>query len=240
MRKFFRALPAAGLAIGLITMIGGPRTEAAPGTGTLEVTVKHNGAPVVETLKVNKDTQVCGTEVKLEKVTVGPNKGLANAVVSVVTGSSPAKAATTEPTIDQKGCKFVPHVVAMQPGEIGILNSDGVLHNFHSHSAANPVVNKAQPRFKKVMTVKFETPEFVKVTCDVHSWMLGWIAVMPTPYFGVSGPEGMVEIANVPVGKHKLEVWHEVLGRQEKQVEVKAGGVTRVSVEMKGNVTAHR
>jgi len=36
------------------------------------------------------------------------------------------------------------------------------------------------------MTEKFEKPEIIKVTCDVHSWMLGWIAVMPHPFFGVT------------------------------------------------------
>jgi plastocyanin len=202
----------------------------AQGGGTIEADVKYNGAPQVEKLKVNKDTEKCGTEAVIEKVVVGGNKGLANAVVSVpgAKGATKAKA-----VLDQHGCKFVPHVVDMQPGEIEIKNSDDILHNLHTYSTANPSINKAQPKFKKTMTEKLEKPEFVKVTCDVHSWMLGWVAVVPG-LAGVTDKDGVTKIANVPAGKQKIEVWHETLGKQEKDVEVKAGQVTKVSFEMKG------
>ena len=205
-------------------------TAGAQGGGTIEADVKYNGAPVVEKLKVNKDTEKCGTEAVVEKVVVGGNKGLGNAVVSVpgAKGATKAKA-----VLDQHGCKFVPHVVVMQPGELEIKNSDDILHNLHTYSTANPAINKAQPKFKKTMTEKLEKPEFVKVTCDVHSWMLGWVAVVPG-LAGVTDKDGVVKIENVPAGKQKVEVWHETLGKQEKEVEVKAGAVTKVSFEMKG------
>ena len=222
----------AGTAIALITgaamwFVTG---AGAQGGGTIEADVKYNGAPVVEKLKVNKDTEKCGTEALIEKVVVGGNKGLANAVVSVpgAKGTSKARA-----VLDQHGCKFVPHVVVMQPGEIEIKNSDDILHNLHTYSTANPSINKAQPKFKKTMTEKLEKPEFVKVTCDVHSWMLGWVAVVPG-LAAVTDKDGMTKIENVPAGKQKIEVWHETLGKQEKDVEVKAGQVTKVSFEMKG------
>ena len=206
-------------------------TAGAQGGGTIEADVKYNGAPVIEKLKVNKDTEKCGTEAVVEKVAVGGNKGLSNAVVSVP-GAKGAKA-TAKAVLDQHGCKFVPHVVVMQPGELEIKNSDDILHNLHTYSTANPAINKAQPKFKKTMTEKFEKPEVVKVTCDVHSWMLGWVAVVPG-LAGVTDKDGVVKIENVPAGKQKVEVWHETLGKQEKEVEVKAGAVTKVSFEMKG------
>jgi len=121
----------------------------------------------------------------------------------------------------------------MTPGEIDILNSDGILHNLHTYSTANPSINKAQPKFKKTMTEKLEKPEFVKITCDVHSWMLGWIAVMPHPYFGVTDANGVAKIENAPAGKQTIEVWHETLGKVTKDVEVKAGQTAKVAFEMK-------
>jgi plastocyanin len=185
-------------------------TAGAQGGGTVEVEVKYSGAPVVEKLKVNK--------------------GLAYAVAS----APGAKGATkTKAVIDQHGCKFVPHVVAMPPGEIEIKNSDGILHNIHTYSTANPSINKAQPKFKKTMTEKFEKPEVIKVTCDVHSWMLGWVAVTPG-IAAVTDKDGVAKLENVPAGKQKIEVWHETLGKQEKDVDVKAGATTKVSFEMKG------
>ena len=214
----------AGAAMWFVTGVG------AQGGGTIEADVKYSGAAQVEKLKVNKDTEKCGTEAVIEKVVVGGNKGLANAVVSVpgAKGTTKAKA-----TVDQHGCKFVPHVTVMQPGEVEIKNSDDILHNIHTYSTANPSINKAQPKFKKTMTEKLEKPEFVKITCDVHSWMLGWIAVVPG-LAGVTDKDGVTKIENVPAGKQKIEVWHETLGKQEKEVDVKAGQVTKVSFEMKG------
>ncbi len=231
MRKALGAFTAVALVAGGLVFVGGRSPATAQGGGTIEAEVKFNGAPVVETIKVNKDTEQCGKETKLEKVVVGANKGLANAVVSV----AGAKGAPTakKVTIDQKGCAFHPHVVATTPGEVEFLNSDGILHNLHTYSTANPSINKAQPKFKKTMTEKFEKPEIIKLTCDVHSWMLAWIAVMPHPYFGVTDGNGVTKIENVPAGKHTIEVWHETLGKQTKDVEVKAGQTAKVSVEMK-------
>jgi len=222
----------AGTAIALMTGVAMwfVTGAGAQGGGTIEADVKYNGAAQVEKLKVNKDTEKCGTEAVIEKVVVGGNKGLANAVVSV----PGAKGATkTKAVLDQRGCKFVPHVVVMSPGDLEIKNSDDILHNLHTYSTANPSINKAQPKFKKTMTEKLEKPEFVKITCDVHSWMLGWVAVVPG-LAGVTDKDGVTKIENVPAGKQKVEVWHETLGKQEKEVDVKAGQVTKVSFEMKG------
>jgi plastocyanin len=229
MRKALTAGGAAALVIGAAMWFA--TSVGAQGGGTIEAEVKYNGAPKVEKLKVNKDTEKCGTETTIEHVAVGANKGLANAVVSVPDAKG-AKAAAKS-VVDQHGCKFVPHVVVMQPGELDVKNSDDILHNLHTYSTANPSINKAQPKFKKVMTEKLEKPEFVKLTCDVHSWMLGWVAVVPG-LAGVTDANGVAKIDNVPAGKHKIEVWHETLGKQEKEVDVKAGQVTKVSIEMKG------
>jgi plastocyanin len=231
MRKVIGALLAIALVVGVAAVAHRPGPAGAQGGGTIEAAVTYAGAPAVEKLKVNKDTEKCGTEAVIEKVVVGANKGLANAVVSVPGAKGVPKAMKV--TIDQHGCKFVPHVIAMTPGEVELKNSDDILHNIHTYSTANPSINKAQPKFKKVMTEKFEKPEIIKLTCDVHSWMLGWVAVMPNPFFGVTDASGATKIENVPPGKHTIEVWHETLGKQTKEVEVKAGQTVKVAIEMK-------
>ena len=230
MRKTFVVASVIALGASAVMLASGSRPATAQGGGTVEVEVKYNGAPVVEKIKVNKDTEKCGTEATVEKVVVGGNKGLAHAVASVP-GAKGGKA--VKGVIDQKGCKFIPHVAVMSPGEIEIKNSDDILHNIHTYSTANPAINKAQPKFKKTMTEKFDKPEMIKVTCDVHSWMLGWVAVTPGPA-AVTDNNGVAKIENVPAGKQKVEVWHETLGKQEKEVDVKAGQTTKVSFEMKG------
>jgi plastocyanin len=231
MRKVIGAFLAIALVAGVAVVAHRPGPAGAQGGGTIEAAVTYAGAPVVEKLKVNKDTEKCGTEAVIEKVVVGTNKGLANAVVSVPGAKGAPKA--VKATVDQHGCKFVPHVVAMTPGEVELKNSDDILHNIHTYSTANPSINKAQPKFKKLMTEKFEKPEIIKLTCDVHSWMLGWIAVMPSPFFGVTDANGVTRIENVPPGKYNVEAWHETLGKQTKEVEIKAGQTAKVAIEMK-------
>jgi plastocyanin len=221
-------LAVAAAAAGVIVASGPP--AGAQGGGTIVGEVKLAGAaPAPKTVKVNKDTEVCGQEKKIAEVAAGPNGGVAYTIVSVP-GAKGAKAAPA--VLDQKGCEFRPNVLVMSPGELKILNSDGVLHNIHTFSTANPPVNKAQPKFKKEMVEKFEKPELIKVQCDAHSWMLGWIYVTENAT-AVTDSNGAFKLENVPPGKHKVEVTHPVLGKQTKEVEVKAGQETKVAFELK-------
>ncbi len=234
MRKVFGMGIAVVLVAAVAAFTGLLSRATAQGGGTIEADVKYNGAPMIETIKVNKDVEQCGKEKKIGKISVGPNKGVLNAVVSVADAKGVTTAKAAKPAVlDQKGCEFHPPVLGMLPGEIEVLNSDGILHNIHTFSTANPTLNKAQPKFKKVMREKFEKPEYIRVQCDVHSWMLGWIAVMPHPYFGITDDRGVTKIENVPAGKQTIEVWHPVLGKQKKDVEVKAGQTTKVAFELK-------
>jgi plastocyanin len=216
--------------VGATVVFGSAGPAGAQGGGTIVGEVKLTGAaPPPKAVKVNKDVEVCGQEKKVAEVAADAGGGLANAIVSVpgARGAKPAK----KPVLDQKGCEFHPMVVVMSPGELEILNSDGVLHNIHTFSTANPPINKAQPKFKKSMTEKFEKPEVIKVQCDAHSWMLGWIVVTENPA-AVTDGKGTFKIENVPPGKHKVEVMHPVLGKQSKDVEVKAGQEAKVSFEL--------
>ena len=231
-----RMLVVCVLALAVAIFHGASHEVTAQSGGTIVGEVKFSGTPPApKVTKVNKDNQACGEEKKSEDLVVGPNMGIMNAVVSLagVTSAPPAKPAK-KPVLDQKGCQFTPHVLLVPAGaEVDVLNPDGVLHNIHTFSTANPSINKAQPKFKKVMTEKFEKPEIVKVQCDAHSWMSGWVVIMAHPYYGVTDDKGTFKLQNVPAGKHKVEVWHETLGKMTKEVEVKAGVETKVTFELK-------
>jgi len=232
MRKAVSVISALALAVSLG---GGASTQvAAQGGGTIVGEVKLAGTPPEpKVVKVNKDNQACGNEKKSEDLVVGPNKGVQWAVISLVGAKGPAPKPEKKPVLDQKTCQFQPHVVLVPAGaELDILNPDGVLHNIHTFSTANASINKAQPKFKKVLTEKFDKPEIVKVQCDAHSWMRGWIVVMGHPYYRVTDDKGAFKLDNVPPGKHTVEVWHETLGKMTKEVEVKAGAETRVAFEL--------
>ncbi len=217
-------------------LIGGTSTSVtAQGGGSIVGEVKFVGTPPApKVIKVNKDNQACGDEKKSEDLLVGADKGVQWAVVSLAGAKGPAPKPAQKLVLDQKGCHFSPHVLLVPAGaEVDILNNDGVLHNIHTFATANPSINKAQPKFKKVMTEKFgDKPEIIKLQCDAHSWMLGWAVVMGHPYYAVTDAGGAFKLDNVPPGKHTVEVWHETLGKMTKEVEVKAGAPTKVTFEL--------
>jgi hypothetical protein len=70
----------------------------------------------------------------------------------------PLKLDTVVP-FDQKGCQYVPHVAVFPAGStVEVINSDGILRNIHTESTVNPVLDMAQPGFKKTIRVRIEKP----------------------------------------------------------------------------------
>jgi len=196
MRKVIGAFLAIALVAGVAVVAHGPGPAGAQGGGTIEAAVMYAGAPVVEKLKVNKDTEKCGTEAVIEKVVVGANKGLAYAVVSVPGAKGGAKAVKT--TVDQHGCKFVPHVTVMTPGELD-------LKELGRHPAQHPhlfdgesVHQQGSAQVQEGDDGEVREARDDQAHCDVHSWMLGWVAVIASPFFGVTDANGVTKIENVP------------------------------------------
>lgn len=203
--------------------------------GTITGMIKFAGtAPVRKELQVTKDREVCGKKQHMSwDLVVDPNKGIENAVVSLVDTNKGEKWAVAKATLDQNVCEYTPHVVVVPTGgALDILNSDGILHNIHTYGKANSSINKAQPKFKKVLTEKFAKPEIIKVTCDAHSWMLGWVVVSDHPYVAVTNDKGEFTLSNVPPGNYKLEVWQETLGKKVQDVVVKAKQETKLNIEL--------
>jgi plastocyanin len=223
------------LGVGLL-LAGLPAVWAAD-SGTVSGKVVFKGTPPPpRAVPVTTDSPACGKEQQAEDLVVGPDKGIKYAVVRLVGAKVASEDAAKPVELDQKGCKFNPHVVIVpKGGTMDILNNDGIAHNIHSHSTANAEFNKAQPGFKKRMSQKFAEPERVKLSCDIHPWMGGWIVVSDGEPVAVTDASGSFKLANVPSGTYKLEVWQEKLGTQSREVTVKAGADASVTFELSRN-----
>lgn len=173
----------------------------------------HDSPPMEETLVVSPDRQIQWALVRIAGKLPGKY-------------DPPAQPAV----LDQKGCVFTPHVLPVMAGqEVEIRNSDPVLHNVRLEATLNPPFNRNLPKPGDAMKVKFDSAEVgLKLKCDVHFWMGGYIHVLPHPFFAVSGEDGGFAINKIPPGTHKLEAWHEKLGRQVQEVTVKDGEVKTV------------
>lgn len=211
--------------------------DAAPvaNGGSISGVVKFKGtAPAPKELEVTKDKQVCGKHKIIdESLVVDAGGGVKNAVVSItnITKGKPMDAAT--PEFDQNGCVYLPRVQIFPAGsEVQIKNSDGILHNIHTYSEKNPSINRAQPKFKKVLKETFKAPETIKVTCDAHNWMQGWFVVQEHPYYAVSAANGEFKLTDVPPGDYELKVWHETLGESTQKVTVGAGAAATANFEL--------
>ena len=181
-----------------------------------------------------KDDATCGALYDTIPTThfyvVSPQGELADVVVSLkdVTGKSTGASAPPA-VLDQKGCVYLPSILAIQTGQkLIVKNSDPCVHNVHTSPTANPEVNEVQMPGGADLTFTFDKPEpFLKFRCDVHPWMFAWVTVVDSPYFAVTGKDGKFTIKNVPPGKYTLEAAHRKLGAQTANIEVTDSGATQ-------------
>ena len=185
-----------------------------------------------------KDAAVCAAQdVPNEKLVVTDEvgKGIANIVVYLA--KKPAtinpglvKSKVPQLTFDQKGCRFIPHVMVVRTDQqVKVLSDDDVAHNTH----INPLKNVPEnfiiaPKNRtgivmKPLSIAERLP--MRVNCDIHPWMEAYWVVVDHPYATVTDEKGNYEIPDLPVGTHEFTIWHEACGYLEKKhsVTIKAG-----------------
>ena len=235
MNRRFSSLAILALFVTATLTLGAYQGAGAAGGGISGAVLFKGTAPKPKRLKVTKDKRRCDKSPKFDQSLVVKDGKLANVVVYISDVKGGKKMEVKGVTFDQNGCEYQPHVLAVPAGaEVAILNPDKVLHNIHTYSKINKPMNRAQPKFKKKLKVKFEKPEIMEVKCDVHGWMSGWIFVAGNPYYSVTGEDGAFSLTDLPAGKYKVEIWHEKLGKQTKEVEVKAGETAKLDIEFAG------
>ena len=198
--------------------------------GSVSGSVKYDGtAPKRQKIDMSQDPACKGPN-EAESI-VADKGGLANVFVYVKDGlGSRTFDVPKEPVVlDQTGCRYHPHVLGVLVGQqLAIKNSDGILHNIKAKGTKNRPFNISQPT---VMTSErtFTAPEvMVPLECNVHGWMHAWLAVLPHPFFAVSGTDGTFSIKGLPPGTYTIEAWHEKYGTQTATVTV-AGSETKTA-----------
>jgi plastocyanin len=174
------------------------------------------------------------TPVMPPEVVAGQNGELANVVV-YVKGAALQNyrfATPTEPVeLDQRGCMYEPHVVALmvkQPLEVK--NDDQTTHNVHAIPNENPEWNESQTIGAGPIEQHFDVAEMaIPIRCNVHPWMNAYVFVFPNPYFAVTGKEGHFEIKNLPPGTYTIEAWQEKYGTEDQRVTIAPNQSQQVS-----------
>ncbi|MDT8282202.1 MAG: hypothetical protein RQ982_05240 [Gammaproteobacteria bacterium] len=212
--------------------------------GKLSGKVNFSGTdPAPAVYAITKDQETCGNgDRKIDFVKVN-NGALGDVVVyldKVKEGKAFANAEAGKGKLNQKGCAFDPFLQVMYDGEqIDILNSDPVSHNIHTYEligkTKKTVLNISQPEQNSVIKkdIKLKRGTAMKLECDQHDFMHGFVFVAKNPYFAVVDTNGQFSIDNIPPGKYTVKSWHGTLGEQKAKVTIEGGKSASVNLTYK-------
>jgi plastocyanin len=161
-------------------------------------------------------------------VTIQGARTNADAVVSLEAPGLPLDPPAAPVKIDQKGFRFIPHVLAIQTGStIRFLNNDPEPHNVYSPEGR---YNLGTWPTGDTRDHTFAKSGIYSQLCNIHPDMLAFVVVLDTPYFAVTDAAGNYVIRNVPPGRYQLVVWHEKKDGLEREVVVPPGAPLKLDL----------
>jgi plastocyanin len=223
-------------------VVGAPPVGASdPSASDVTGTVKFDGiAPKPSPINMAQEptcAKMHDGKAMSQDVVTGPGGSLANVIVYISAGlnSSSVAPPTTPAVIEQKGCMYLPHVVAMQAGQdLEVINSDSTSHNIHPMPVNNREWNKSQPPGAPPLEATFAREEIaIPVKCNIHPWMKSYIAVFMNPYYSVTDKDGNFELKNLPPGTYTITAWHEKFGTISQTITVGPNGAKAIALTYK-------
>jgi hypothetical protein len=178
--------------------------------------------PASRPIEITKDQAVCGATLPDDLLIVADDGGLANVVVRLL----PAKGGKLvihpdyekpeerkrEVTMRLAKCRFDPHVVLLRVGQKFVLEDDDpVAHNAQLVVDRSGVIPANGGRRDFAVEKAYAKP--VSGSCAIHPWESCWMVIDDHPYAGKTDGDGVVQIKNLPVGKHRFTLWHERIQR---------------------------
>ena len=218
--------------------------------GDLSVRFVYDGEPPKpREILVDKDIAACGKKLPDESLLVNAKgRGIANVVMWLQPGSDESQPlvhpdlqrSTKEVTLVVKNCRFEPHIqLARSTQTLVAINEDPIGHAFRVDLSANlPLGVLLAGRREIIAVLKKEESGAVRIMCNIHPWMHGFLFVRDSPYIAVSDASGKLTMPKLPAGKWTFRVWHERKGyirqitqdghtielpRQGWSLEIKAG-----------------
>jgi plastocyanin len=216
-----------------------PAPAVDPATaGSISGTVTFTGkAPARVPIDMSADPACAlATEPNLTEQYITSGNALANVYLYIKSGIPDAKVSTSAPAVvlDQKGCRYIPHVIAVQQGgSVEFRNSDPTIHNIHTMPAqvGNETLDLSEAPMGQPQTTRFKSPEpMLPVRCNNHPWMNAFINVAPNRYFAISAADGTFTIPNLPPGNYTLAAIHEKLGELDIPITVAAKSTSKPTI----------
>ena len=158
---------------------------------------------------------------------VGKGGGLGSVYVYVKSGLEGSFAVpTTAVVLDQKGCRYEPHVLGLMAGQtLRVLNSDPTMHNVHAqpNAPSNSQWNMSQMPKGTPIETTFHDPEvMMPFKCNQHPWMKAFVNVAANPFYAITDANGNFEIKGLPPGEYTIAAVHEAAGEQTQRINLSA------------------
>jgi hypothetical protein len=149
---------------------------------------------------------------------VGKKRKDAPSAANVVVWLSPIKPGGVIPVMParqsvyrlvQKDKMFTPHMLVVPTGsQVEFPNQDPFFHNvfslFNGKRFDLGLYESGTSR-----SVRFDREGVSYIFCNIHPEMGAIVLALSTPYYGISGENGILAIHNVPAGSYRLNVWSE-------------------------------
>jgi plastocyanin len=171
--------------------------------------------------------------------------GLQNVIVWLVVEQASAEvrgppASLPIAMMDQRDHQFVPRVLAVRSGQpVRFTNSDPANHNVrtsspHPANEFNVFTGADGSYTHRFIVHPAQRP--VRVGCDIHPWMRGWIYVFDHPHFSPTDERGRFRIEAVPAGRYKLMLRQpDINYAHERFVTVSDEQPTTVEIEIRAD-----
>lgn len=162
---------------------------------------------------------------------VAEDGALANVAIWIDVPAAASKPKPSTALINQRDCRFEPHVVHISPGSLlWLRNSDSVSRAVSATSAANSDFELLQDPGNQVKR-NIKSPDRFEIVSSTHPWMSSWVVVSPSDFRGLSDAQGRFEIADLPAGTYTANWWHETLGEGNSvEFTVPADGIARLDL----------
>jgi hypothetical protein len=115
--------------------------------------------------------------------------------------------------------------------------NDAIYHNVFSVSPANRF-DLGLYRSGGSKQKRFDEPGLVRVYCNIHPQMVGFVMVVDSDFAAVTGADGTFRFENVPAGTWTVKVWNEEGGEAASPIAVRAGAQTPAAFQL--DATAFR
>lgn len=214
-----------------------PYTVVDVAGGRVSGLVEFAGDPPRDTIvRPTSDQRVCG-ESLVDVTTQRSGARIAGVVVWLDDARSGKRLPLERRySVANQSCALVPRVQAtLVGGTLNVRSADPLMHRTRIARPGGEVLRIVRHNDQgQVVPVEgvMDEPGWLRLSSDVHPWMVGWIAVFDHPYFSMTDRSGAFELDSVPPGTYTLVARHERFREVRTPVVVAEGQETSVVVEL--------